>query len=226
MPAARPVALRERAGVLPQLPVDVKQHSRSGHRASKRGTPAAGKTTVWAVSHLAISVVGRDGPGIVAALAGVLMEQGCNLEDGAMTILGGHFAMMMLVDAPPGLDGPGLEAALSVPSEQRGLAVSARSVSEVVVPEEAGEAWTVSVHGADHPGIVHQITASLAEAGANVVDMTTRVIGQPDEPVYVMVLDVLLPAAVDGAALEERLDGLSRELAVACVVHPAQPDIL
>lgn len=178
------------------------------------------------MSHLAISVVGRDGPGIVAALAGVLMEQGCNLEDGAMTILGGHFAMMMLVDAPPGLDGPGLEAALSVPSEQRGLAVSARSVSEVVVPEEAGEAWTVSVHGADHPGIVHQITASLAEAGANVVDMTTRVIGQPDEPVYVMVLDVLLPAAVDGAALEERLDGLSRELAVACVVHPAQPDIL
>lgn len=178
------------------------------------------------VSHLVISVVGRDGPGIVATLTGVLMDQGCNLEDGAMTILGGHFAMMMLVETPPDLDGPALEAALSGPAEQRGLAVSARPVSEAVARERAGEAWTVSVHGADHPGIVQRVTSSLAEAGANVVGMTTRVVGQPDDPVYVMVLDVILPAATDRGALEDRLDGLAQELAVACVVHPAQPDIL
>jgi len=159
------------------------------------------------------------------------MDQGCNLEDGAMTILGGHFAMMMLVETPPALDGPtldgpALEAALSGPATARGLAVSARPVSEAVAPEGDGEAWTVSVHGADHPGIVHRVTSSLAEAGANVVGMTTRAVGQPDDPVYVMVLDVILPTATDRGALEDRLDGLAQELAVACVVHPAQPDIL
>lgn len=184
------------------------------------------ETTLWPVSHLVISVVGRDGPGIVATLTGVLMDQGCNLEDGAMTILGGHFAMVMLVETPPALDGPALEAALWGPATTRGLAVSARPVAEVAAPEGAGAAWTVSVHGADHPGIVHQVTSFLAQAGANVVGMTTRVVGQPDEPVYVMVLDVILPTDIDRDALEERLGGLAQELAVACVVHPAQPDIL
>lgn len=178
------------------------------------------------VAHLSISVVGQDGPGIVAALTRVLMERGCNLEDGAMKILGGHFAMMMLVEAPPGLEFPGLESALSEVAAQLSLAVSLRPISDAVTTEGAGEAWTVSVHGADHPGIVHHVTSSLAEAGANVVDMTTRVVGQPDAPVYVMVLDVVLPTAIGGAALQERLDHLSGELAVACVAHPAQPDIL
>lgn len=178
------------------------------------------------MSHLAISVVGLDAPGIVAGLTGVLMEQDCNLEDGTMTILGGQFTMTMLVDAPAGLDGPGLEAALSELAARRSLSVVVRLVSEVAGPMGAGQAWTVSVHGADHPGIVHHITASLAEVGANVVGMTTRVIGAPDESVYVMVLDVVVPAEIGEDDLEERLGRLAEELAVTCVVHPAQPDIL
>ncbi len=179
------------------------------------------------VSHLAVSAVGRDGPGIVADLTGVLMDHGCNLEDGSMTLLGGHFAMTMLVEAPPGLDAPDLEAGLSAVACRRGLVMVVHPVPEPAPADEpGGDAWTVSVHGADHPGIVHRITASLAQAGGNVVGMTTRIVGAPGQPVYVMVLDVVLPGTVDSAALTSRLADLTAELGVACVAHPAQPDIL
>jgi peptide deformylase len=39
------------------------------------------------------------------------------------------------------------------------------------------DAWSVSVYGAAPPGIVHRVTTVLAGADANIVDLTTRVIG-------------------------------------------------
>jgi glycine cleavage system transcriptional repressor len=45
----------------------------------------------------AVSVFGRDRPGIVAAVTRVLADAGCNLEDTSMTILRGHFAMMLVI---------------------------------------------------------------------------------------------------------------------------------
>ncbi|HEX9888825.1 MAG TPA: ACT domain-containing protein, partial [Nitriliruptorales bacterium] len=46
---------------------------------------------------LAVTAMGADRPGIVATVAEVLRDRGGNLEDSAMTILGGHFSMMLLV---------------------------------------------------------------------------------------------------------------------------------
>ncbi len=89
-----------------------------------------------------------------------------------------------------------------------------------------GETWTVSVYGADKPGIVHRVTQVLAEAGANVVDLTTRVIGGADRPLYAMLLDVTLPPGVEGADLRQRLDQLADELGVDCSMHAADADVL
>jgi hypothetical protein len=52
------------------------------------------------VPELAVTAVGADRPGIIARVTRVLYEHGGNLEDSSMTILGGHFAIMLLVDAP------------------------------------------------------------------------------------------------------------------------------
>ncbi|MFL5879210.1 MAG: glycine cleavage system protein R [Actinomycetota bacterium] len=54
------------------------------------------------MARFAVSVFGRDRPGIVAAVSRVLADAGCNLEDTSMTILRGHFAMMLVVAGPPG----------------------------------------------------------------------------------------------------------------------------
>ena len=49
------------------------------------------------MGHFALSVVGRDRPGIVAEVSRVLFELGCNIEDSTCTILSGQFAMILVI---------------------------------------------------------------------------------------------------------------------------------
>ena len=47
-----------------------------------------------------VTVLGRDRPGIVADTTAALARLGGNLEDSTMTLLRGHFAMLLLVQTP------------------------------------------------------------------------------------------------------------------------------
>lgn len=178
------------------------------------------------MSHFAVSAIGADRPGIVAAVTGVLVERGCNLEDTSMSILRGHFAMMLVVSAPDGETSDGLERALVGATSSLELVVVARPLDEDVHRPMEGDSWTVSVYGADRPGIVHRVSSLLADVGANIVDLTTRVIGGDARPVYAMFLDVTVPPAVDPDTLVRRLDVMAAELGVSCTAHPADADIL
>jgi glycine cleavage system transcriptional repressor len=178
------------------------------------------------VRHYAVSAVGADRPGIVAAVTGVFLDKGCNLEDTSMTILRGHFAMMLVVAAPDGLDQAGLESALSRPAADYDLVVAVRAIDDDVPTSPDGDAWTVSVYGADRPGIVHRVASSLAERGVNIVDLSTRVIGDADRPVYAMILEVTLPPGTDGADVQRHLSELAADLGVDCSLHPSEADIL
>jgi len=178
------------------------------------------------VGHYAVSAVGADRPGIVAAVTRVFVEHGCNLEDTSMTILRGHFAMMLVVAAPDGLEQDALEAALAVPASDFELVVAVRAIDDAVPVSPAGESWTVSVYGADRPGIVHRVASLLADDGVNIVDLSTRVIGDPARPVYAMILEVTLPAGGDPAVLQARLADLASALGVECSLHPSEADIL
>ena len=53
--------------------------------------------------HYAVSVVGKDRPGIVAAIAEGLYHLGCNIADSSCTMLAGEFAMILIVSPPPPL---------------------------------------------------------------------------------------------------------------------------
>ena len=174
----------------------------------------------------AIAAVGADRPGIVAGVSGVLVEYGCNLEDSSMSILRGHFAIMLVVAGPAGLDAATLEAALAVPAQDLELVVVVREIDEAVEASPEGDAWTVAVYGADRPGIVHGVTDLLAQAGVNIVDLATRVIGDPDRPVYAMVLEVTVPPEVEADDLDHRLKALAGELGVECSMHRSEVDIL
>jgi len=182
------------------------------------------------VAHFAVTAVGADRPGIVAAVTGVFADLGANLEDSSMTILRGQFAMMLVVDAPAGTTAGELEGALAGPAAALDLVVTVRPAGELAPapagPTEDGGTWTVSVYGGDHPGIVHGVTAVLAERSVNIVDLSTRVVGEPGAPAYAMVLEVSLPDGADPRELERLLDATAAELGVTCRLHPSEADIL
>ena len=40
----------------------------------------------------------------------------------------------------------------------------------------------ITVHGAEHPGIVHAVASILAERGGNSTDLQTKLTGEGDKP--------------------------------------------
>ena len=158
------------------------------------------------MAELAVTAVGADRPGIVAAVAKVLHERGGNVEDSAMTILGGHFAIVLIVATDD--DPDALRAALEQGTGPLELVISVSRAEGERRPHEPTH--LLSVYGADRPGIVAGVTAALADLGANITDLETQVIGR-DEPVYAMVIEVV---ADDEAALEDRLTSVCEELGV------------
>lgn len=148
----------------------------------------------------AITAIGVDRPGIVAAVAGALTNVGGNVEDSAMTILGGQFAILLLVATDVPRDE--LTQQLAQATVELGLTVH---VNEVGPSDPAGRTASapthvLSVYGADRPGILAGVTRTLADAEANVTDLETRLLSPGEDPVYAMVIELVVADAERTAA--------------------------
>lgn len=153
------------------------------------------------MSYLAITVLGRDRPGIIARAAEALAGCGMNLEDSSMTLLRGHFAMTLICAGSGSV--PEVERALA-PLANGSLTVDVRELPrELAAPAASASSHLVTVHGADRLGIVARLAGVIAAAGGNITDLTTRLSGD----LYVLLAEVDLPVGAD-----ERLSG---ELALA-----------
>lgn len=172
------------------------------------------------MSNFAITVVGHDKPGIIAAVTSALAEHGGNVEDSTMTLLRGHFAWTLLV---------------SVEADQREIeqsvaAFAASDLAITVLPmPEAGHddlgattSYWVNVHGADRPGIVATLTSAIAERGGNITNLSTRLVNE----LYVLGIDVELPQAVAGPELAAKLNELAEQLGVSLTMNIADEDVL
>jgi glycine cleavage system transcriptional repressor len=180
------------------------------------------------VRHFALTAIGRDRPGIVAAVSSVLLEYQGNVEDSQMTILRGRFTIMLIVSAADTVDASRLEADLERTRSELGLdAIALSEVGDVELGAEAAPSHVVSVYGVDHPGIVHAVTSALAGEGVNIVDLTTRLVGGGEgEPLYAMMMEVTLPAEQTAEAVEQSLRAVREEQGVDLTIRPLEQDVL
>ncbi|MEH0841354.1 ACT domain-containing protein [Micromonospora sp. CPCC 205711] len=170
------------------------------------------------MNELAITVIGRDRPGIVADVAEVLARLGANLTDSTMTRLRGHFAMTLICVGPAAAE---VEAALAPLAADGQLLATVRAVTPDGEAAPGGEPYVMAVHGADRMGIVAAMTRALADAGGNVTDLSTRLTGS----LYVVVAEVdLRPGSADEVA--GRLARAAAELGVGVSLRPTEPDML
>ncbi len=162
---------------------------------------------------LLILAAGDDRPGIVDSMSGLVYRAGCNLEDSRMSVLGGAFALMVLVtgsearlaDLATEAKKLGAELGLTVESKRTEAPRGPAAVS--------GPRHRIRALAMDHPGIVHRLTHVLSEAGVNVVSLDTTVSQAPTTgtPMFSLVLDAQIPAKVDVPGLRLRLLAVAEE---------------
>jgi len=177
------------------------------------------------VGHFAVSAIGRDRPGIVASITRGLLAVDGNVEDSRMTIVGGHFAVMLIVSTPEDRTQNAVEASLAQAIE--GLGLEAVTVAEVSTDSEASQEadHVITVYGSDHPGIVHAVSSELADAGVNIVDLQTQLGGTGESPLYVMMLEVQL-GRISAAELDDRLGSVASNAAVEVELRPLEAEAL
>ena len=165
---------------------------------------------------IALSAVGRDQPGIVAALSQVFFENRCNLEDSSMTRLKGDFAVLLLVSLPGDLTPEDLRKAVEPVAQKWELVFSMRELSPGEMEAEAPGTlpYTLVVYGVDHPGIVYRIAQAAADDKINITDLRTRVTAGPQAPLYSLVMELEVPGARVAGAFGEKLEALKKELKV------------
>ena len=171
---------------------------------------------------VAVTVLGDDRPGIVADVTGALAQLGGNLEDSTMTLLRGHFAMVVLVRTAATPDD--VQRVLAPLSADGSLVVDVRELAEAAKRDQEAANMSLRVHGADKPGIVAAITRVVADNGANIVDLSTRL----GRELYVLVADITLPpgARTDLNELERRLRETAASLDVEIHLSALDDDVL
>ena len=168
----------------------------------------------------AITVLGHDRPGIIAETTDRLAGLGLNLEDSTMTLLRGHFAMMLVCDGD--VAAARIEETLAPLTADGTLTVTVREVPRETGAEAAGAPYVLTVHGGDRPGIVAAVLGVVAAAGGNVTDLTTRLAGD----LYLLVAELDLPTSAEPEELTASVRRVARELGVEATLRPADTDEL
>ncbi len=175
------------------------------------------------MNEIVVTAVGADRPGIVAAITGALLELGGNLEETRAALLRGSFATVLAVAVPDGVGREEVQAALRPVALELGLGLwvgdAAPRTGAAPLPRAV-----VSVYGADHPGIVHAMATALAGAGANIVNLSSRLVGDP--PIYVLGIEVELPPGGDAGGLRQALAPVAAQSGVELAIESEDDEVL
>lgn len=163
-------------------------------------------------THLVLTVIGRDRPGLVSAVSETVAAGGGNWLDTRMASLAGQFAGILLVEvatekadaliaALHGLEGQGLR-----------LLIERSGDGEA----HAGRRATLDLIGLDRPGIVREISRALAEHQVSIAELETEQVSGSfsGEPMFKAHAALDIPESADMEALRRSLEGIASELMV------------
>ncbi|MCC5874060.1 MAG: glycine cleavage system protein R [Gammaproteobacteria bacterium] len=155
---------------------------------------------------LVITCVGPDRAGLVGDLTGVIASAGGNILDSRMALLGGEFAIIMLVDVAADGHQP-LQASLENHAATAGLVITLRDTSRTAAAAP-GRSYRVRADTMDHPGIVQQVAAFFASHQCNIAELETSTWAAPHTGTTMFTLDmqVTVPATLASHVLREAFE--------------------
>ncbi|VAW76322.1 Glycine cleavage system transcriptional antiactivator GcvR [hydrothermal vent metagenome] len=173
-------------------------------------------------NQLVIAALGEDRPGLVDRLSGWVLESGCNIADSRMTVLGGEFAVLLLVNGNWN-NLAKLEDQCDPMQEKLGMTLSIKRTEEK--PAEGDFLpYGVDVVSLDHPGIVHNLASFFSQRRINIQDLSTSCYAAAHTGTQMfavhMTLDV--PADVHIATLREEFLDFCDRLNLDAVIEPVK----
>ena len=170
------------------------------------------------IEWISLFVMGRDRPGIIAAIAKALLETGYNIEDLTQTVLRGQFAMILLASRGQKESGDRLQQATEGIARELGLDIHLRTVEpQDMVPFGVGETepYVLTVRGEDRPGLVYGIASLLAERNINITNHDAKAIPLGGKREYIQFYEVDIPKGLEFTALQAALRKRGEELGVS-----------
>ena len=150
-----------------------------------------------------LSILGRDRPGIVAAVAKALTGRNCNIENVSQTMLQKEFAGIFIVTMPEGMSAEELHTDMSLSLSPMGLHIYTKPCEggEEDCGAEDSEPFVITTKGPDRKGLVAGISEVIAGHGVNITNLQAVFKGGNDPGDNIMIYEVDLPAAFDREAL-------------------------
>ena len=173
-------------------------------------------------NYLVISALGKDRPGIVDKLSLAILDAGCSVFDSRMTVLGGEFAIIMLVS---GKWNELVKLEDQLPTLESRLELNLNSRRTDAEPSHQDLiTYTVEVVAIDHPGIVHQIAGFFSKRSINIRELYTNryAAAHTGTPMFSLNMTVDIPTSVRIAPLREEFLDFCDDLNMDAVIEPVK----
>lgn len=174
------------------------------------------------LNHLVLTAVGNDRPGIVNTLTRHIFECGCNIEDSRMTILGGEFAIILLLSGNWNAVAK-VENTLPRLGDSLQLNISSKR-TEPRRPQPNMLSYLVEALSIDHPGIVHRVADFFSSREINIENLNTASYNaaHTGTPMFSMSLTINIPSDVSIAALREQFLDFCDEMNMDGMIEPVR----
>jgi len=156
------------------------------------------------LKHLVITAVGDDRPGIVNDLTKHILENDCNIADSRMTILGGEFALILLLSG-------NWNAVAKVEDTLPKLADNLKlhiTVKRTEPRTQSGRLlnYHVDALAIDQPGLVHRVTEFFSSREINIESLNTDAYNaaHTGTPMFAISMTVNIPAEQSISQIREQ----------------------
>jgi glycine cleavage system regulatory protein len=162
---------------------------------------------------LVITAIGPDKPGIVEAISDAGHSCGASWAGSRMANLAGQFAGIVHFEVAQAKV-PALEEALRA-LEPRGLRI-AIARAQGAAPKQAARVVNIDLVGHDRPGIVHELSESLASRGVSIEELHTEVVSaaMAGGSLFKVRARLAVPLSLRDDELKGALESLANELMV------------
>ena len=166
------------------------------------------------MTKLIISILGKDRPGIIAAVTRILADMQLNIEDVSQTILQSEFCGLFIVTGPDRLDRNSVQDALQTATSHLGMGFHIQEMEQASaeIPSCACEPFVITTRGPDRIGLVASVTAVLAAHNVNVTQLEALFRGGDAPERNIMIYEVDVPLDADQGRLRRDLLSKADEL--------------